>query len=183
MDDIKKTISERINFLLKSNNLTQKALAYKCGLATAIINKATKGELSVNSALKISEKLGCSLDFLYGQSTAQSREHYAFEILQKHFQSYREVSFWNGSVVEAHISVSPELATYLDTVTNLQTAKINDSLREQGKENAKEEFLCVIEHPSESLKKYILLDANFYTDKVREVVDKAKEDMEGTLRE
>ncbi len=181
MDSIKEIVSERINSLLKSNNLTQKALADKSGLATAIINKATRGELSINSALKISEALGCSLDFLYGRSTAQSSDHYAFEILQKHFCSYRVVSFWHSSMMEAHISVSKELATYLDAITNLQTARINDSLRKQGEQDAEIEFLCVIAQPTRSSKEYILLEANLYTDKVRTAVEEEKRDMKGTL--
>ena len=181
MDNLKEIVSERINFLIRSNHLTQKAFAYKCGLATAIVNKATKGELSINSALQISNAMGCSLDFLYGKSTSQSSDHYALEVLQEHFQPCQEVSICNDSVVEAHISVSLELAKFIDAISELQAIKRNDNLRKLGESEAKDEFLRVIAKQPEDFKKYILLDPLIYTNEVKAAIEKAKADIaEGT---
>lgn len=181
--NVKGIVAERINLLLKNNGMTQKALADKCGLATAIINKAAKGDLSIKSALIISEALGVSLDYLYGRSEEENRNQYALEILLKHFHAVEEKSYWNTSSVEVHISISLELCALLETITDLMEARIDDDLRMEGIQRAKAAFLQVIDTPSRKPKKYVLLDPNFYTSEVKAAIKDVKENMRGQLRD
>lgn len=93
--DVKEIVAKRINLLLKNNGMTQKALADKCGLATAIINKATKGDLSVKSATKISKALGVSLDYLFGISDFENPALQFLSIL-KNYVCYKPITFTFG---------------------------------------------------------------------------------------
>ena len=180
--DLKEIVAKRINLLLKNNRLTHKALADKCGLAKAIINKAAKGDMSIKSALIISETLGVSLDYLYGRDEEENRNQYALELFLKHFRAVEGRSYWDTSLMEVHISISYELDELLKTISDLTEARIDDDLRREGIQRAKAAFLQVMDNPLGRTKKYVLLDPNLYTSEVRAIIKGLKENMERQLQ-
>lgn len=183
MEDSKKIVAQRLKNLLESKNLTQTQFANQVGLSKDTVSKLINGKiaLSAPNAILISQKFDVSLDYLYGTVNEVSYNQHVLMIMQKHFLALKEMSVWNGSIAEMHISFSSALADFLDALTNLYEAKIPEDLRVEGERRAKESFLEVIEKTPEpgERRTYVLLDVNLYTAKVVEAIKEAKEEVQG----
>lgn len=174
MDDLKATVAEQLKNLIKNNYLSQTEFAEKTGISKDTVSKLVnkKYSLSITNAVRISEVFGVSLDYLYGLDKEENRDQYALNTLLKHFYVYKGKSYFPPYQREAYISCSLALSTFLDKLTNLENARIDDDLREDGKQRAKEAFLSVISEEPKDSKSYVLLGSEFYTPEVKAAVAK-----------
>lgn len=180
MKNLKEVVAQRLKNLLESKNFSQTQFSEMVGLSKDTVSKLVNGKmsLSVPNAIRISQVFAVSLDYLYGMCEEENYNNYALEILLKHFAPVEGKSYWNADLMEARISMSPELGTLLDTITNLMNARIDDDLRREGIYRAKVAFLQVIENTPGQPQPYVLLDPNLYTEKVRGAIEAAREDIE-----
>lgn len=177
MPDLKASVAERLKNLMEKYSLSQTEFSQKVGISKDIVSKLVNGKysLSITNAIRISEVFGVSLDYLYGIDEKENHDQYALETLLKHFCVYKGKSSFPPNQREAYISCSLALSTLLDTLANLEDARIADDLREEGKRRAKEAFLSVISDEPEGSKSYVLLEAKFYTPEVKAAVAKVTE--------
>lgn len=183
MSEQKEIIAERLTALLKLKDFSQAALANKSGVSKTTISRAINdGVLSVKIAKLLSKTLGVSLDYLYGNSDIESIPQYAFDILMKHISSFNRKSSWGGDSLIATISISQQLAAYLEAICEAEKSNASDKIREDWRQDAKEKFLQVIENETEQKVEYALVKHEFLTDRVLEELATAKEEMQGEIK-
>lgn len=177
MDKLKMDVAKQLKKLIEKYSLSQTEFAERTNIPKDTVSKLVNGKysLSITNAIRISEAFNVSLDFLFDRIEEENADQYALNILLKHFKNYKAKSYWNNSVIEAHITISSALANLLDTLTNLNEAKIDDDLRKEQENRAKKAFLNIIKNESIDSGKYVLLAANYFTPEMKDLVEKLKE--------
>lgn len=182
--NLKENVSNRINFLLKRDGMSQKALAEKSGLTTAVINKATKGELSVNSALLISKVFGVSLDYIFGNSDIDDKRQFVLDVLLKHIYMLSLKSVWGGDWINGCLTISKPLSQFFEAMNEAISAKtIPNDFRKDWINRVRRDFLNVIMDIPKEKQDFVLLDQNLYTNEVANAVEKAKEKLKNGRKE
>lgn len=181
MEDLKIIVAQRLKQLIESRNISQSEFAKLTGISKDTVSKLVNGKysLSIPNAIRISDEFQVSLEYLYGRETEENRMQYALDILLKHFPVCKDKSFWDISRPEVHIMCSPALAELLNKLSTYQDAQLPDDILLELEQREKKTFLSVIEDTPKDTdtKKYLLLDANYCTPEVMEVIEKAKKEI------
>ncbi len=183
MGEHREIVAKRLTESLKLKDFSQTDLARESGVSKTTISKAINdGILSVKIAKLLSKALGVSLDYLYGNSDIESIPQYAFDVLTKHVSSFNRKSLWGGDSLIATISISQQYVAFLETICDAEKSNASDKIRKDWRQDAKEQFLQVIENDTEQKVEYALIKHEYLTDKVLEQLAVAKEEIKGEIR-
>lgn len=184
MENENTIIQDRVKFLLQKNNFSSKRLAEESGLTPSAISQIINdGKMTLKSARQIAKVFNTSIDFLFGTSDIENPNEYAFEILLNHVHSLTTQSFWNGSPIAWSISISEEFAQFLETTIDISRMQMPDDLRDEWLKRERESFVMTIGKEPSKKRKYVLIDHNFYTPEVENLVESLKCKMTGSKSE
>ena len=178
MGSIKDIVADRLKKAMGNKQFSQIQLAVESDSSPSTISKAvTKGELSVNTAKRIAQALGVSLDYLYGNDDIESISQFAFDTMLRHISAYNRKSVWGSDSVIASVSISQPLSAYLEAICNSEKAEAPDSVRELWQADAKEKLLQQIDDDTMEKEEYALIKHIFLTEKVLEAIAFEKDGM------
>ncbi len=112
---------ERVQGLIRSKNLIQKDVLFKCGLSENILKKMSDGRgISSFYLAKIADELDCSVDYLLGR-TENVKSHYCPIVTTGEVSgNYNAIVGGSADVTIANTTISGQAAALLDIFNNLE---------------------------------------------------------------
>ena len=141
-------ISERLRPLVNAQKYKngkkkkQQDIANEWNVSKNVLSKAINGlGLSVDNAINISQELGLSLDYIYGQSDYKTIEDCVIDIIEKH------IYIDNRNSELPDLRISTPLASYLKDRYLIQQVKSyqkDESELKKQLQNCKDDFVAIL---------------------------------------
>lgn len=171
MDELKKIMSERLKKLLDGRKIKAAELARISYVSSDTISKVIRKRelLSIKNALLISNALGVSLDYIFGNSNVENIEQYVLDVINKHVPRRHKKLLWgNHPYSFLSIAVSEALSTYWGQIEIISTTSIEPDLREDWLKRENNKLLQAFKNdtPIENSKEYALIPVELLTEEI-----------------
>lgn len=171
-------ISERVNTLLKSEQLTQTELATRSKLSRSTISKIlNKQKVSTESLMEVAKALNTTVDYLYGLNDETNLTEYALNFMLEHIRVYANKSYYGSDMPVPMVLISQPIADYIEEVYRIGTDKyVSAEDQEKRITDAETKLKCAIRKGAISTERtgFALIDLRYMSDEMIKTFNEQK---------
>ena len=171
-------ISERVNTLLKSEQITQAKLASKSNLSRSTISKIlNKQKVSPESLMEVAKALNTTVDYLHGLNDEKDLTEYALNFMLEHIRVYANKSYYGSDMPVPMVLISQPIVDYIEEVYRIGIDKyISSEDQEKRMKDAESKVKCAIRNGTISTERtgVALIDLRYMTDEMIKTFNEQK---------
>lgn len=151
--------AERIEQLLKDNNLSGRELAKKCGLSPNTISLARNGKrLSMNSARYIAKACNVSLEYLFGVNDSKNIDYASAEAIERHINpTITKIDTGKDEYSLPVLGISAALDKYFAGSRRAVPSILSEDLRQSLQDQLQKDFVKVITEDVTERHEYVMI--------------------------